>query len=353
VSDDSSRIAVVGMGGVASVGLYPEAIAAAVAGGLSRIQTVETMRHARTGDPLKLALTSRLPVHARLKDRLLWLGETAARQALAAVAGAPPLRLAVLLATPSAHAGLPKEASARVVAELISRLALNPVRELCLAAKGADGGVMCLGLASDLLRDGRADICLVGGIDSYCDTDALEPLALADRLKNDDAPAGLMPGEGAGFLVLMRSETAAQLLLPCLAQVVRVAAKREPNSWYTQRSTQGQGLTRAMRRVFKDLPPSLIADVTYSDASGEHWRAEEWAFAYLRNAERHGDPIEVRHPGDAWGDVGAATAFLLLATAIVDFRRGRSRGPGILVCCSSDSGPFRGAVLAEAQTGGV
>lgn len=354
-ADPRVSIAIVGMGAISSVGLYPESIAAAVAGGIGRARVLETMRHAQSGAPIRLALAPTMTIHFPIRKRLLELGQLASRQALApllAVLNRP--RLAILLSMPREHRGL-SAASLRSTAKQIAvSLPVEPITELSsMYRNGHDGGVSALARARALLATGQADICLVGGVESYCDADALEVLANANRLKNDDSPTGLTPGEGAAFLVVMRSESAAALGLPRLAQVLQTAYGHEPNPWHSGRSTQARGLTTAIAGAFEGQPPSVVAHATYCDASGEHWRADEWSFAYLRTAARHADPLDIRHPAECWGDVGAASALLLLVTAVVDARRYRVRGPHILVFCASDQGPSRGAVLIEAQAGGT
>ena len=53
-------------------------------------------------------------------------------------------------------------------------------------------------------------------------------------------------------------------------------------------------------------------------------------------------------PAECWGDVGAATAPLLLGLAVAAARRGHAAGPYSLVTTSGDGG-LRGAALVHAE----
>ncbi len=347
------RIVIAGLGAVAPVGLYPESVAAAAAAGVCRFELVESLRDKRGGEPLKLSRLACLPIAGSVVDRMRWLGARALASALAPLRAADPddrARIAVVLSLPPERPGLTAKNVASLGRALIEETGLPVVRNLCgVYDRGHEGGLTALARAKELLDADRVDVCLVGGVDSYLDLAALDWLADSGRLKGDETPSGIVPGEGAGAVLLSSAGIAARLGLASRGQLVGVALATEPHPWYLGRATQGQGLTRALRGALAALPEKARADVTYCDMTGEPWRAEEWSFAYLRTVAQHGEPLELRHPGDAWGDVGAASAPLMLATVLVDLERGRVRGPRALLWCASDTRPFRGAALVEKE----
>ncbi len=341
---------VVGLGAMTSIGQYPEAIAAAAAGGINRFRPAEALRHPRSGAPVTMALLSTVPNDLSAVERMKWLATKAASQALAPLGDAAGLRVAVLLALPSEKPGMSSADAQSMARALIGQLGVPVVRELSgVYDSGQDGGIAALERSSQVLASGQADVCLVGGVDSYRDPDMLGWLARAGRLKDDETPHGLIPGEAAAFAVLTTRQMAHRLPIKGHGRLLGVHRAPEPSPWYSGRSTQGRGLTAAISGAFAALPPQERAHQTYCDANGEPWRADEWSFAYLRTARNHSDPMDLRHPADCWGDVGAASAILLVATALTDIARGRTRGPRALVWCASDTRPYRGAVVLEAD----
>jgi 3-oxoacyl-[acyl-carrier-protein] synthase-1 len=348
----ANDLRIVGVGAVTAIGLDPGAVAAAAAAGISRVELVETMRDARTGAPVPLALLSTLPIEMSALERMSWMAERAATQALAGLTslpGGPQLRAAVLVSVPPTRPGLDVRRSIEQARKLFARLPAAIVRDQCaLYDTGHEGGITALLRARDLLARGLADVCLVGGVESYCDPDVLDWLARSGRLKNDDTPSGLIPGEGAAFVLVTTEQVARPIGLASLGAILGLARAEEPAPWYMGQPTQGRGLTRAIAGAFQQQAPDFRAETTYCDASGEPWRADEWSFAYLRTGERHGHPLALRHPADCWGDVGAASAPLLLVTALVDLRWDRGGSPRALVWCASDTRPYRGAALIQA-----
>jgi 3-oxoacyl-[acyl-carrier-protein] synthase-1 len=281
---------------------------------------------------------------------MTWMAERALAQALDPLRALHECRIAALIALPPDRPGF-SAANARSLARaLMERIDLPLNRKLCGAYDtGHEGGAAALARAAELIESRQTDFCLVGGVECYFDPQMLEWLADANRLKSEERSSGMIPGEGAAFALLARNDVARRHQIPACGSVVSVGRAIEPSPWYLGRPTQGRGLTIAIGNAFSAAPETQKADVTYSDATGEHWRADEWSFAYLRTAAHHGEPLELCHPADCWGDVGAASASLLIALALVNRRRGRARGPVALVCLTSDTRPGRGAVLIEAE----
>jgi 3-oxoacyl-[acyl-carrier-protein] synthase I len=348
----SAQVAVVvGMGSATSIGLTPWAVAAAVAGGVSRFVVHETMRHARTGAPVKLAASSRLPVPMGGLKRMAWLARIAADQALSSLPDTPSqLRSCALVSVPPQRPGNSVPEAGAIVRELLGRLPGTAQSNLCgLYDSGHEGGLAALGRALDVLRAGEADVWLVGGFDSLCDADLLDWLAEEGRLKDDVTPYGMIPGEGAAFVTLVSESFQKKHRWPStLGRILTAVRETEPAPWYMGNSTQGVGLTRALTRAL--LPcaeDGSSAQVTYCDLNGEAWRADEWSFAYLRTGKHHGEPLNLIHPSDCWGDVGAASAPLLLNAALCDLQRERIDAERVLVWCASDTRPYRGAALIE------
>ena len=110
----------------------------------------------------------------------------------------------------------------------------------------------------------------------------------------------------------------------------------------------GQGLTSALQKALTvSTPLPKPADWTICDLNGESFRSKEWVYAYLRTGRKHRDPLEIWHPADCYGDVGAASGTVLAGIAIAAWQRNYARGQQALVWTSSDD-EYRSAVLLQA-----
>jgi len=188
---------------------------------------------------------------------------------------------------------------------------------------------------------------MVGGIDSYMDIAVLDWLDLQVRLKAPDAPNGFVPGEGAGFVLLGSRAFCEELTCTPMVEFISACQEIDGTPWYADVPSHGSGLTRAVQGLLE--PGDHRADTTYCDLNGEPWRADEWNLAYLRTGDRHGHPLDLRHPASTWGDLGAASGGALAALAAFELQRARGPGPRTaLILTSSDTNPFRsGCLLAR------
>jgi 3-oxoacyl-[acyl-carrier-protein] synthase-1 len=201
--------------------------------------------------------------------------------------------------------------------------------------------------AIDRIASGRASLVLVGGVDSYYDVETLEWLDERRRLHSVGNRDGFVPAEGAGFCLLASPRAANELQLPILANVRAVSVTREPYPFVSDGVCTGLGLTEAFHRVLDTLTNAERADWTMCDMNGESFRATEWMYAYVRSGKRHRDPLEIWHPADSYGDIGAASGAVMVTLAIAAWSRRYARGPRCLIWTSSDEG-VRGALLLEA-----
>lgn len=351
----SPRIWVCGLGGQTAIGRDPASIWAAARAGVARLRESNTLRSGRDGHAFVLALCAYLGSDYDCVSRMLRLARVAVRQAWAPLAAAPlPGDIPLLLSVPPKRPGFELEQRDRLLEGLFADLPFAAHEELSgLYDTGHEGGISTLARARVLLQEGQVSACIVGGCDSHVDIELLHWLEHERRLKSADAPSGIIPGEGAGFLLLLTEERARELSLPSFGVLRAACSDVEPNPWYTKQACQAQGLTRAMAAAFEETgDPSFCADFTYSDATGEPWRTDEWSYAYLRTGPHHGDPIDHRHPADCWGDLGAAAVPLLAQVALLELSDPRNAARAALIYAASDLGPERGAALFQRLAAG-
>ncbi|MGK3964035.1 hypothetical protein WMF38_07630 [Sorangium sp. So ce118] len=255
------------------------------------------------------------------------------------------VRLPVIVALPSdARPGFDPRLRRDLLRTLESRagIALDHARsELICQCRG--GGIAAFERALARLHRGEDEAIAVGGIDSYFDPDALEHLDAELRLHGLDTENGIVPGEGAAFLVLTtRARTGS---LPRHGRLLAAATEDEPRPWGSEEPSLGSGITLAVRRALEaaELGPRAVAWVL-TDVANERHRVDEWSYAFARNHAAFTSDVVHDQPLLKVGDVGAASAALLGAIALVRWQTRSAVGPAALIAAHSD-GPERGAMV--------
>jgi 3-oxoacyl-[acyl-carrier-protein] synthase-1 len=353
-SEQASAVCAVGIGAVTSVGLSAPTTATAVRAGVTGFGEHPFMLD-RAGQRLIVARCPHLGGEIRGPDRLCALAVPAAREALAVLGdklrNLPPV-LAIVGLPPSRPGG--SEQFGQAVAEALAAALRTdcPIADVEIIATGHCAGLMALEKATRTIRDGKAEFCLVGGVDSYLEPQTLEWLEECDQIHGagiHNNAWGFIPGEAAGFCLLASPSALKEHRLQVGCEVLAVATTRENNLIKTDSVCLGQGLTEAFRQVFSALPsPLLKIDQIICDMNGEPYRADEFGFTIARTSERFVAAGQFLAPADCWGDVGAASGPLFLMLASAAAGKGHGKGPLTLGWTSSESGE-RSAVLIKAD----
>ncbi len=338
-------ICVVGVGARTPIGRSLPASAAAV-----RASVVRFAEHPLYVDPndrrLVVSRADWLDPAREATPHLSALAVPAAREALIDIPHGP---IRTWLAVASPRPGRPDDLEAALSRRLQRKLGeyghtLEVARVL---AGDHSSGVAALALACDELRANPAAIVMVGGVDSHLEFDTLDWLLAQGRIRAAGNPRGFIPGEAAGFVVLTTTGTAARLALPVLGRVLAVSLAHEA-AHAREAVNTGVGLTAAAFASLAALPPGEKIATRYCDLNGEPHRASEYGFATVRIAGLLARADAFVAPAECWGDVGAATAPLLLGLALAAARRGHAAGPYSLLTTSADGG-LRGAALVHAE----
>lgn len=204
--------------------------------------------------------------------------------------------------------------------------------------RGQVGGLLALKGAIEDLESGRCTHALVGGVASYFDEDLLVPLLESGRVKSEEHPAGLMPGEAAAFVLLERRRegisdvnVCARLLMPCIAhEPIKPAA--------------GVSLGNVVNEVHAAIAASGgRVTVVVSDINGEPSRSNDWGCAVPRlHADLRDTRVKTWMPTESFGDTDAASAIIGVCAVARGFARGYVQGDAIVTSASDDGG--RGAV---------
>lgn len=206
-------------------------------------------------------------------------------------------------------------------------------------ALGRASGFHALEAALAALARGAPEV-LVGGVETFLDLRLLAVLDAERRLLADDVRDGFTPGEAAAFIRLGRRPPAHR------ATVVRaVGTAEDAGHRYSEQPAHGEGLSAALERMQwrkARLPPVRTC---FAGLNGESFGAKAWGVAHMRHHALFAPELAFEHPADLYGDVGAATAPLLLALADEVLLHEHKPGPA-LIWAASDHAPTGAAYLA-------
>lgn len=340
-----ANIAVLAAGGRTPLGFDLPASAAAVRAGISGIGDHPYMID-RYGLPMKVTRDIGLDIAATGPDRAIPLAVSAATEALRGLAPRSA-RIDLLLSTGEARPGQSPGFPDAVLNALTDELGARFEVTGGVIAGGHAGGLTALHHAARALAENRAELCLVGGVDSYLQPETLEWLDAREQLHSEGNIYGFCPGEGAGFCLLARTGTAARLGLRPRLMCRATAIGTEPNPIQTETVCLGEGLGGVLAELRDTRPEGARpVDAITCDMNGERYRANEYGFAVLKSSGLCRDAADVLTPADCWGDLGTATGPLAIGLAVEAQLRGHAKGPTTLVWASSEGGARAAALLA-------
>lgn len=352
-SERESDVCVVGVGAATAVGASAPATAAAVRAGIAMFADHSYMIN-QDGEPFVVAMAPYLKEDTPIEERFVQLALSAAAEASDSLNQLPAESRGVPLVVglPARRPGLPPD----LVSYLRQRLAY-PLRtsSVQMLQNGHAAGLMAIETGCRMIREGRSEFCLAGGVDSYLDDRTLEWIEENDQLHKTSNAWGFIPGEAAGFCLLSSRESLRRHKLTPLGWIVGVETAFEQKRIKTESVCIGKGLTEAVHRLLDVLPTaeSKINDMT-CDQNGEAYRAVEQGFMLSRTMERFVDASDFLSPADCWGDVGAASGPLFIALATAAAQKGYAKGPSTLVWTGSEGGERSALILwAEISEKGV
>ncbi|MCV2890305.1 beta-ketoacyl synthase N-terminal-like domain-containing protein [Ruegeria aquimaris] len=350
----SDEIVIISAGARTPLGFSLPASAAAVRAGISVIGDHPFMID-RFGQPMKVTRDTALDPIASGIDREVDLATSAALEALKPVLENTKISdVTLMISTGEDRPGKPLSHADSVYAGLCDRLADHVgTSRGGVIAEGHSGGLVALHHAARALVTQQAELCLVGGVDSYLVPETLEWLDEGERLHSDGNKYGFCPGEGAGFCLMARKDTANRLGLHRVLRVVATEIGKEENLIGTETICLGEGLGSVLAALGTFLPdPQQPVDRILCDMNGERYRGNEYGFAVLRSTGLFRDAAGFETPADCWGDLGAATGPACVGLIMQAHDRGYAGGPLSVVWGGSDNGS-RAAVMLSSTTGGA
>jgi len=291
-----------------------------------------------------------IPANRQGPERLVRMAEAAMREAIA-LARAPRCRkdqrYGLFLGTPAANPagrilpygpGLAQHLG-QVLVDLVGNVSLR------LCETGRASALQALRLAAqELAREEKPiDLAIVGGVDSLVATRTLTFLQANGRLREGRKSSGVLPGEGAGFLVIEKIETATRRGVIVLATLETCAGELDSTPFGKPNKAA------ALTKVFRGIAPKVVEPrpLLISDLNGERPRAFEWMFASSRAPFYHGG---MPHwlSSESIGDSGAASGAVNCCWAVGALGRGYAPSREAVIWGASDEGAREAVVIKSA-----
>lgn len=211
---------------------------------------------------------------------------------------------------------------------------------------GRSAGIQAIDMAFNYFKSTNSQYALIGGSDSYCNFALIRHLCHDDRLLTENAKNGFVAGEAAGFVLLTSCADNALVINDHVIAVHAPGLAEEPGHLLSDEVYRGDGLSQAFTKALNRTDPHSVERI-YSSMNGEHYWAKEMGVATMRNRHFFKSDYIVEHPLDCLGDIGAATAPVLIGLAAMNLLKDNQQ-TNSLVYSSSDS-QWRGAVRLEKQ----
>jgi 3-oxoacyl-[acyl-carrier-protein] synthase-1 len=235
-----------------------------------------------------------------------------------------------------------------------------------------NSGTSALRTAVTELNEGKWQAIIFGGSDSLLSMETCLALNEQNRLNTTSTGTGLVPGEGAAFVVLQTKDAAASNTTPALAYLSGLGVAAEPNARDADlKATEGlstainQAITQAgiaatdIQGIVHNLGAETVHAIEWYQTTKKIWprRVSEQQrvaaqLGEIEQADMPDDPIpQTVLPYKTMGEVGAAALPMQMATALAwieyDAHQARWGFPvrQHLLVCDTPAAAERGALV--------
>ncbi len=328
---------------VTSVGLTAPAACAAMRAHIDRFS--ET--HFMIGGEWLIGSSVRLVQPWRGREKLIQFAKRAITECLAFIGDTPTSEIPLLVCVaeqerPGRLPGL----DASLITDIQDRLDMRFGEESAVISNGRVGGVEAVQRAGELIDQGCPS-CMVVGIDTYLVAETVTAYASTRRLLLGDNSDGFIPGEAGAAVVLGPAGPDQEQGLRCLG----LGFGTEQATVESDEPLRADGLVEAVRSALSNAGMTM-ADIDYriADISGEQYGFKEASLVVLRLLRQRKEELDIWHPGDSIGEVGAAIVPCVLGLACAAARKQHAPGRTVLCHFANDAGE-RGAVVLTCRNG--
>ena len=203
-----------------------------------------------------------------------------------------------------------------------------------IVAHGRVGVAVALAQARALLAEGPFERVLIAATDSLVSWPTLSHYEREGRLLTANNSNGFLPGEGAGALLVGRSDASVSELL-CTG----IGFARETAHLESGEPLRAEGLSQAIKAALTDAGCEMHhMDFRITDLSGEQYYFKEAALALSRTLRQRKEEFDIWHPAESTGEQGAAAGTAVIALADAACRKAYTKGPNILAHMANDAG---------------
>jgi 3-oxoacyl-[acyl-carrier-protein] synthase I len=198
------------------------------------------------------------------------------------------------------------------------------------------GCAEALVMAGKLIDDGRVKQVIVAGVDSFLHQPTLDAYIERRRVITPNNSNGFFPGEAACAVLVGAAGASGEEELLIRGQ----GFAHEPSTIDSTEPLRARGLTEAVRTALGAAGVKL-KEIAYrlTDLSGEHYKFKEALFTAGRlNSADTEYSLELWHPIEFLGEIGAAILPCLLAQAMHAAQEEYAPGPLALCHLGSDGG---------------
>ena len=234
--------------------------------------------------------------------------------------------------------------------EIYARLDLPRHKDSQLFPFDEAGCFQALLAAQNLLNHSNANYVVVAGVDSFLNSATLNGYMENRRLVTATNSNGFFPSE-AGTAALIGNYSARHADALC---IYGLGLQQEIATINSTEPLQAKGLTQAIKQALDGAGVSL-KDIAYriTDLTGEHYKFKEAAFAAARlNSVERKTPLDLWHPIEYLGAIGAAVLPCLLGQTMHAAQKGYASGPLALCHIGTDDGIRAAMVLGLHQQKG-
>lgn len=330
-----ATLAVVGSGMVTALGFNAPATLAALRARISAIRETPWMDF-ESGERLRGAKVS-LPHWWEGLGKLADLAAPAIHECMQAAGSESPASIPLLIGVAAPERpGRMLRLDEDLLDEVQARLGLRRHPLSKIFPMDQVGCAQALIEAHELIQRVEVKQVIVAGVDSFLHQPTLNAYIQRRRVMTPSNSNGFFPGE-AGCSVLVGAAGAFAGGELCIhgfgvAQESATINGTEP--------LQAKGLTQAVKQALGGAEVAL-KDVAYrlTDLSGEHYKFKEAAFVAGRLSGGERDiPLDLWHPIEFLGEIGAAVLPCLLAQAMHAAQEDYAPGPLALCHVGSDDG---------------
>lgn len=199
--------------------------------------------------------------------------------------------------------------------------------------------------ATELIQYQGISRVIIAAVDSLIDEGLMQHYLDKKRLLTPNNSNGFCMGEASCAVLVGRAGTPNEL------RILGIGFGNETATIETEDPLKGDGLATAIRAALGQAGATMD-DIQYriADLNGEHYKFKEMMLAMMRFPYKPKPRLlDLWHPNEYLGDVGAAIGPIVLATALHAGQKGYGIGPRVLCTFGNDDGA-RAAIVADFQS---